>query len=314
MNTMKFQRYLGAVVAVTLMACGTPAATDGGDASTDTSAGMDTTDTSDTNETETGDEEPSRGLPEGMSTWSGQLEVNGLLFAAEASITNTGGDLQVALTIMDHPDQPLGFGEAEFSLTGSHEPGSGLVALAPDNWIVEPPMPIELLGFDGSYDPDAQTLSGMVVDYATGIDNTLTGGPATLALVDGPGEPTVVGDQAASLANGSQTFTGQLQCTGPVREVEGELVYDGQGGVSGSLTLGDPGLDTPLGTFAIDGVHNPSTGGITLVPGLWEPNTTHSVLTFFIDGTYDPDTGEFDGDQRTNTAVCPPDQWQTSIE
>jgi hypothetical protein len=312
MNTMKLQHYLGALVAVTFMACGTPEPA--GDGETSTSAGTDTSDATDTSETDTGTEEASRGLPEGMSTWSGQLEVNGVLFAAEASITNTGGDLQAAVTIMDHPDQPLGFGEAEYSLTGTHEPGSGLVALAPDAWIVDPPTPIELVGFDGSYDPDTQTLSGVVVDYASGLDNSLTGGPAILELVDGPGEPTVVGDEAASLANGSQTFTGQLQCTGPVREVEGQLVYDGQGSVSGSLTLGDPGLGTPLGTFAISGVHNPSTGGITLIPGLWDPDTNHNILTFFIDGTYDPDTGEFVGDQRTNTAVCPPGTWQTSIE
>lgn len=262
---------------------------------------------------ETGSEEATRGLPEGVSVWSGQLEVSGLLFAAEAGITNTGGDLVATLTVMDHPDQPVGFGQAEYSLTGTHEPVSGLVALAPDDWIVAPVLDIELVGFMGFYDPEAQTLSGTVADYASGSDNSFAGGPATLTFVDGPGAPTTVGDEAASLALGNQSFTGEFQCTSAVREVTGELVYDGEGGLTGSMTIGDPELATPLGSFIFTGVHNPSTGGITLVPGLWD-NPNHNTATFFIDGTFDPDTGEFDGDQRTNTAVCPPGLWQTTIE
>lgn len=102
---------------------------------------------------------------------------------------------------------------------------------------------------------------------------------------------------------GSQKFSGQLQCTGPERETAGELVYDGAGGLTGTLTVGDPGLDTPIGAFAITGVHNPSTGGITLVPG-----------TFYSDGTYDPSTGSFNGDQWTNLAACPAGTWKTTIQ
>jgi hypothetical protein len=297
------------------LACTTPAAD--GDAETGSSSNDDSgSDESETQTpetgTETGDEQPTRGLPEGVSTWSGELEVGGIPFLAQATITNTGGDLEATLTFMDHPDQPAGFGEAEYSLTGTHEPGSGLVALAPGDWIMPPPVDVELVGFSGSYDPDTQILSGMIIDYASESDNSLQGGPAALSLVDGPGEPTTIGDGAASLADGNQTFTGEFQCTGPVRQVEGELTYDGQGGLTGNVVIGDPDLATPLGSFAVSGVHNPSTGGITLAPGLWS-DPVPAILTFFVEGTYDPQTGAFDGDQRTNVAVCPPGQWHVSF-
>lgn len=104
-----------------------------------------------------------------------------------------------------------------------------------------------------------------------------------------------------------------MQCTGPVRETEGELIYDGAGGLTGTLTVGDPGLDTPIGAFRITGVHNPGTGGITLVPGLWIDDQGMS-LAFYIDGTYDPNTGSFNGDQWTNTAACPQGTWKTTIQ
>ena len=72
-------------------------------------------------------------------------------------------------------------------------------------------------------------------------------------------------------------------------------------------------LATPLGTFDLTGVHNPSTGGITLVPGLWQ-EPAPAVFTFFIDGTFDPGSGAFEGDQRTNTGVCPSGTWHTTIQ
>lgn len=261
--------------------------------------------------TVTGGEETTRGLPEGVSTWTGQGEINNLTFGFEVKITNTGGDLTATAKIKDDPG--LGLGSPEFALSGTHEPTAGRVALAPNDWITPPDAMIELIGLEGVYDPDAKILGGMLVDFAKGTENFLQGGPFTLTLVDGPGEPTSRGDQSKSLKAGSQKFSGQLQCTGPVRETEGELIYDGAGGLTGTLTVGDPGLDTPIGAFAITGVHNPSTGGITLVPGLWIDDQGTN-LTFYIDGTYDPSTGSFDGDQWTNLAACPTGTWKTTIQ
>lgn len=248
------------------------------------------------------------GLPEGVSNWTGQGEVAGQTFAIEATFTNTGGDLTATVTIK----QEL-IGTGVYSLSGTHEPTAGRVALAPNTWIMEPDIVIELVGLEGVYDPAAKTLSGMLVDYAKGTENYLEGGPVTLTLVDGPGAATKPGDEAKSLVTGSQTFTGTLQCTGAVRETTGELIYDGAGGLTGTLTIGDPGLDAPVGTFTITGVHNPSTGGITLVPGLWIDDQG-AVLAFYIDGTYDPGTGSFNGDQWTNTAACPTGTWKTTIQ
>jgi hypothetical protein len=162
-----------------------------------------------------------------------------------------------------------------------------------------------------AYDPEAKVISGMLVDYAAGEDNTLAGGPLTIELVDGDGEPTVVGDEAAALADGSQVFVGSMSCTGAARDSETTLVYDGAGGVSGELRLGDPDFVSPLGTFAVTGVHNPSTGGLTLIPGLWL-ESFDSKLTFFIDGTFDAGSGAFNGDVRTNTSACPPATWESA--
>lgn len=263
--------------------------------------------------TDTGGEQATMGLPEGVSTWTGQGEISGLTFLFDLTITNNGGDLTATTKLKDDPKLPVGLGSPEFALSGTHEPTAGRVALAPNDWIVLPDMDIELIGLEGFYDPEANTLTGMLVDFAKGNENFLLGGALTLTLVDGPGEATSRGDEARSLAVGSQKFSGQLQCSGPVRETEGELVYDGAGGLTGTLTVGDPGLDTPIGAFAITGVHNPSTGGITLVPGLWIDDQG-TVLTFYIDGTFDPMTGSFNGDQRTNIAACPTGTWKTSIQ
>lgn len=281
---------------------------------TDTSASESGTGTgSESAATDTGGEPATKGLPGGVSTWTGQGEVNGLVFLFDVTITNNGGDLTATAKLKEDPKLPIGLGNPEFSLSGTHEPTAGKLALAPNDWIVVPDMNIELIGLEGVYDPEAKTLTGMLVDFAKGTENYLLGGAITLTLVDGPGEATSRGDEARSLVVGSQKFSGQLQCTGPVRETEGELVYDGAGGLTGTLTVGDPGLDTPIGAFAITGVHNPSTGGITLVPGLWIDDQGTS-LAFYIDGTFDPKTGSFNGDQWTNTAACPTGTWKTTIQ
>lgn len=259
----------------------------------------------------TGGEQALKGLPEGVSTWTGQGEIDGLTFGYDVTITNNGGDLTATAKITD--DAGLGLGSPEFALSGTHEPTAGRVALAPNDWITPPDIDIELIGLEGVYEPEAKTLSGMFVDFAKGTENYLLGGPVTLTLVDGPGAATIRGDESRSLVAGSQKFSGQLQCTGPVRETEVELIYDGAGGLTGTLKVGDPGLATPIGAFAITGVHNPSTGGITLVPGLWI-NDQGASLAFYIDGTYDPMTGSFNGDQWTNTAACPTGTWKSTIQ
>lgn len=261
--------------------------------------------------TSTGGPEATKGLPEGVSTWTGQGVINSLTFGFDVTITNSGGDLTATATMKDDPG--LGLGSPEFALSGTHEPTAGRVALAPNTWITPPDVNIELIGLEGVYDPAAKTLTGTLVDFAKGTENFLLGGPFTLTLVDGAGAATTRGDESKSLAIGSQKFSGQLQCSGPVRETEGELVYDGAGGLTGTLTVGDPGLATPIGAFTITGVHNPSTGGITLVPGLWIDDQG-AVLAFYIDGTYDPGTGSFNGDQWTNTAACPTGTWKTTIQ
>ena len=262
-----------------------------------TSASSDTDATSDT------------GLPEGESTWEGTLAVNSMSFAVEVAITNTGGDLVATVAIVG--DDLLG--ATVFRATGTHEPTAGRVAFAPDAWIDEPDFAIELIGLIGAYDPAMQRITGTVVDYASGGDNSLLGGPATLTLIDGPGAATTAGDAGASLFVGSQTFTGTSQCTGPVRDISGTLDYDGAGLVSGALTLGDPGLDAPLGTFAVSGVHNPTTGGLTLVPGLWD-SPDHNTKTFFVDGTLDANASAFAGDMRTDVDACPDDTFHAVFE
>lgn len=80
----------------------------------------------------------------------------------------------------------------------------------------------------------------MSSDFASGQDNVLRGGPGTLMLMDGPGQPTAVGDEGAALSEGTHNFTGTSQCTSSERELDGTITYDGAGGVSGSVTLGDP--------------------------------------------------------------------------
>ena len=272
--------------------------------------------TPDTDKTgETGDSatQSTNGLPEGRSSWSGTMEVGSYPFLLELTLENTGGDLEAVATFSDDPDQPAGMGTASYRLTGTHEPVSGLVALAPDDWEGEERSELELLGATATYDPETQTMTGMVVDYASGTDNVLVGGPLSATLTSGDGAPTAVGDLGRSLTEGSHTFAGTLQCTSSVREVEGSFDYDGQGALSGEMIIGDTSVSSPLGTLAFTAVHNPSTGGVTLVPGLWVENDS-DTLSFFVDGAYDPGTGAFTGDQRTNSNACKDDTWSVTIE
>lgn len=306
---------------------------DGGDAASepagsstasDTAGDASTTDTSGTAPTsgDSGDAtgattdpgEPAvLGMPEGISTWKGVAEGNDYTLLAEATITNTNGDLTASITLSDDPNAPLGFVTGVYTLTGTHEPTAGLVALAPGAWTVEPTPLIEHSGFMGSYDPAMKRLAGRIASFASGQNNRVDGGTMTLDLVDGPGEPTVRGGEGASLVAGSHKFSGTLQCSGPVRETEGTLDYDGVGGVAVTVTLGDPDLASPLGTYEMSGVHNPSTGGITLTPGLWI-DYGGAKANSFVDGAYDPVTRRFDGDLLSFDSSCPPATWKSTLE
>ena len=290
-------------------AAGSTGATDAAGTTAPTTGGAD-----DTTGAATDSGEPAGlGMPEGVSTWRGRSESPDYTLLAEATITNTNGDLTATLTLADDPDAPIGFEMGVYSLVGTHEPTGGLIALAPVAWTIEPIPLIELSGFLGSYDPATKRLTGTIAGYASGIQNTVDDGSLTLDLVDGPGEPTVRGDEASSLVVGSQNFGGTMQCAGPVRETAGTLDYDGAGGVVVSVTLGDPDLATPLGTYAMRGVHNPSTGGITLAPGLWVDSGDNKLNTF-VDGTYDPATRRFDGDVGSYDASCPAATWKSMFE
>lgn len=302
-----------------------PDTTDGTSTAPDATGGTGTTDTAGTTAPTTGGpddttgaatdtgEPAGLGMPEGISTWKGLAEGADYTLLAEATITNTNGDLTATITLSDDPDAPLGFSTGVYSLTGTHEPTAGLVALAPQAWTVEPTPLIELSGFLGSYDPATKRLTGTIAGYASGIQNTVDDGTLTFDLVDGPGEPTVRGDEGSSLVVGSQNFGGTMQCGGPVRETAGTLDYDGAGGVTVTITLGDTDLATPLGTYAMSGVHNPSTGGITLAPGLWVDSQDNKVNTF-VDGTYDPATKKYEGDVRSYNNACPVATWKSTFE
>ena len=310
--------------ALAASACGDSAAgtdvtstSEGTTATSDTSTSTGTTtETSDMSTsagtTDTGDGQPGMGLPEGESTWTGTISSSGIAFPTELTIVNASGDLTATVTYTDNPDSPIGLGTAVHTLTGTHDPASGRLAFAPNTWVMEPAFEVELLGMSGSFDPDTDTISGVVNDYVSPMSPEFAGGPVELSLVNGPGEPTAIGDGAAALAQASQNYTGTYQCTGSEREIAGEIIYDGSGGVTGNVSIGDPDLGMPLGTFEFSGVHNPTTGGITLVPGSWTAGS-HSVLTFFVDATHDPGAGTFHGDGRINIGPCPPGLWRANF-
>lgn len=252
------------------------------------------------------------GLPEGTSTWSGTGDVQGYSFLVDVTLENDGGDLTGTVTVSDDPDAPLGIGTGTYNIEGTHSPDSGVFALGPLNWLVQPNLEIELLGATGLFNPEAGTLSGQLRDYASGSDNSLVAGPFSLTKTSGDGAATQLGDRANALATGTQSFSGTTQCTSSVRDVEGTLTYDGQGGVTGSITLGDPGLDNPLGTFPVDGAHNASTGAIMVAPQPWDAPAPSNV-NFMVFGVLDGGTGAWDGDMLTNTDACSRDTWHVTV-
>ena len=274
--------------------------------STDTSSA-----TGDTSADDTGGGAATFGLPEGPSTWAGEGQVLGFSFPIEVTLENSGGDLTGSVTLSD-PDGILGFDTGTYTIVGTHAPESGAFALAPVAWTVDPAVAIELLGATGAHDPEADTLTGQLRDYASGDQNTLAGEAFTLTRQSGDGAPTPVGDGAKALP-ATATLSGTMRCTGSDRELTGSLTHDGAGRVTGSVTLGNPGLDTPLGTFGVDGAHNPTTGAITVAPLPWvEPD--HSTKNFGVTGAWDPATGAWDGDVWTDVAACPPGTWAVVVD
>lgn len=256
-----------------------------------------------------GGPQATRGLPEGSSRWEGAFEAGGMSFAVALDLANSGGDLSGVVTIVDDGITPAQFAGSSYSVTGTHEPFSGRVALAPQDWIEEPSVAVELLGLSAVYDPTSDTLAGTVADYASGVDNNLEGGPGSLSRVSGDGAPTVEGDLALALPTGSTAFAGTHQCTGSEREIAGTITFDGEGAVSGELSFGDLTLAENAHTFEFTGVHNPSTGGITLVPGLYT-ETDGAYAAFFVEALLDPQENGFFGEGRVNVGSCPPDLWK----
>lgn len=252
------------------------------------------------------------GLPEGESTWRGSFMVNGLSIATELVLTNAGGDLTGQMTVSDDPEAPIGLGRGEYSVSGTYEPTSQRIAIAPNAWSVEPSVMIELLGFLGAYEPERGAMAGTVADYASGDDNTLAGGPGQLLFVSGDGAPTAAGAGANSLPVGSRSFTGRYQCGGPEREVTGDLTFDGGGAVSGTVTYGLPTLADGSNTFVFTGVHNPTTGRVTLVPGLYTSSVT-SLVAMFVEASYDPTDDAIRGGGRTNVGPCAVQAWDVAF-
>jgi hypothetical protein len=251
------------------------------------------------------------GLPEGASTWAGEGQVSGFTFPIEATLENTDGDLTGTVTLSD-PDGLLGFGTGTYTVVGTHAPESGVFAMAPVAWTVDPAVAIELLGATGTHDPDAGTLTGQLRDYASGDENFLRGEGFTLNKLSGDGAPTPVGDGSKALP-ATATLSGTTRCTASERELAGSLTHDGAGRVTATFTLGDPGLDTPLGTFEVDGAHNPTTGMIKVAPLLWvEPD--HSTKNFGVTGAWDPATGAWGGHVWTDVAACPPGTWAVVVD
>lgn len=238
------------------------------------------------------------GLPEGESRWTGTFELGGAAVDAELDLDNTGGDLTGRVRF-----DANGL-EGEYGVTGTWAPAAAHLALAPADWIVTPPVDLELIGFIGDYADD--TLTGRIVDYASGTDNSLLGGPATFTRVEGDGAPTPIGAATAALDTGETVLTGTMQCRGDAREVSLALTHDGEGRVDGTLTFGDLTLAEAPATFEVSGAHNPTNGRTTLTPGIYVSDE-YALLTFFVDGTYDPETSTLTGNLRQNVGACPPD-------
>lgn len=251
------------------------------------------------------------GLPEGQSTWTGRGDVGEFSFLLDLTLDNEGGDLTGTVTVSDDPDAPAGIGSGTYTMEGTHAPESGVFALAPVAWTQEPAFEIEMVGATGTFDPDAGTLQGMLRDWAAASDNTLQGGPFSMDLTEGGEERSAIGARGAELAAGDQSFSGSMSCTGASRDVVGTLSYDGTGAVTGSMTIGDPGIDNPLGSFAFDGAHNPSTGTITLAPQPWE-DPAPTTFTFMVSGVHDA-SGSWTGDLLTNVGACPPGTWAMTV-
>jgi hypothetical protein len=243
-------------------------------------------------------------LPSGTSTWSGEIEVAAFQFVTDVELDNDGGDLTA---VVSFAAEAL---TGAYRVTGTYDPGSETFALVPENWTEEPAIAVEMFGMIGRYEDGA--LVGEARDTASGDDNTLYGGPLTLQWQSGSGAAVAVGSADHTLV--SSDFSGMFRCSTATRPVEGRLDHDGNGGLTGTLTFADTeiGVDD-IGTFELLGVHNPSTGGVTLVPDLWTA-TDRNFATFFVDLTHDGADGSLLGDTRINVGGCATDEFDVALQ
>ena len=244
-----------------------------------------------------------------VNSWTGTGSYQGTSFDVSLELGNDRGDLTGVVTLTDNPDSELGFGSGVYAVTGTHDPQSGRIALAPEEWLEVPDVELDLLGFSGTYDMTAGTIVGTVADFATVGRNELGGGPVTLNRTGGDTTVLEAAGMDKALPTETRSFSGTQQCTSDVREMAGELTFDGNGSVSGEISYGDVTLAEGTYTFTFTGVHNTETGGITLVPGVYTADEGHDYRTFFVEATYDPAGDRFDGEGRINIGSCPDDYW-----
>lgn len=254
------------------------------------------------------DSEPPATPFDAESTWTGTVTYTSSM-DVELGLIDDGGDLLGQVTIS------TGDGDRYFYVTGTYDPGSGQLALAPHEWN-GPSGYINLMGFNGRFDPETNTLRGAVTDSSTPNDGGLDGGPFELSLSSGAWTPTAAGAGAQALDAGSSSFSGTIYCSSEERLARGELEYDGAGGVTGQITFTDSDFSDNHGTFAVSGVHNPTTGGITLAPGLYVERGTsgQDFLNFWLDGRFDAGQRRFVGDVRNNVGGCAADGASFSFE
>lgn len=252
------------------------------------------------------------GLPIGESAWSGTLSLITGPLDVDLSLTNSKGVLGGRLTF--HEGTGDDAREGTFAISGVHEPASGRVVLVPGAWISDERVP-RTVGFLGTWDPEAGTMVGEAIGTTSQADGTPIGGPTTFTLVASAGPLLAPGDGARAMDTGTNTFLGTFGCVGNPRPIRGTLENDGAGAVVGSFTWAHADLDLPVGTFEVEGVHDPTSGGLALVPGRWvERNGDGEYATFFVDVDYDPSHRSLEGDVRNDTGTCQPGLFDVVVD
>lgn len=241
-------------------------------------------------------------FPDGTSTWTGTMMLDGAEVDADATLTRVGEALSGELAVHVMGDV------FAFEVEGTVALDTHQLAVRPLDWVTADPG-LAVAGASATYDPETGALTGMVRS-AVSWDNNVSNAGALTLTTDAAPAAIAPEDIAATALPDEAELSGEMRCTETVRPVTASLSRGSDGRYGGTVSFEEPD-GTEVGTYEVDGVAAGSL--LTLLPLPWiEDGPAGSYLNFFVHG--EVADGRYVGMMTQNIgAACVRNGWDTSV-